>query len=142
MERKVHAMNERKEVLTINVEITGVCEVKGNTGEALMIHFGGSANCELFQGMILPGGVDTQKEWYGTPRTLSARYILEGTDVTGNFCHIFIENNGVSEGDQGFASTVPKILTDSKALAFLETAKLTGTITPAPQGVTIHIFQV
>jgi hypothetical protein len=134
-------MKESREVLTIQVEITGATEVKGKTGEALMIYFGGSVDCELFKGRILPGGVDTQKEWYGEARTLSARYTLEGADCSGKPCHIFIENNGVSEGDKGITKTVPRIITDSDALAFLETAKLTGTISPAEKGVTIHIFQ-
>lgn len=134
-------MNDKKEVLTIDVEITGASEVKGKTGEAVMIHFSGSADCELFKGRILPGGVDTQKEWYGNPRSLSARYMLEGTDKAGNPCHIFVENNGMTEVEKGIMGTIPKILTDSEELAFLETANLIGTITPASNGVTIHIFQ-
>ncbi len=133
-------MKDKKEVLTINVKTTSADKVKGKTGEASMIHFGGSANCELFKGKILPGGVDTQKEWYGNPRTLSARYILEGTDCAGKTCRIFIENRAEVEGEKGVTHTLPKILTDSEELEFLETAKLTGVITPAVDGIIIHIF--
>lgn len=128
-----------KEVLTISVDITGFSGVQGNTGEALMIFFGGEANSEVFRGKILPGGIDTQKQWKGETRTLSARYVLEGTDCEGNSCKMFIENNGIID-EKGEMRTVPRILTDSKALAYLETAELSGTISPKENGVIIHIW--
>lgn len=134
-------MNLGKEVLTFEVEITGVDEVKGSQGEAVMIHFIGSSDCAMFHGKILPGGVDTQKQMNGELRTLSARYILEGTDCEGQSCKIFIENNATIGKDGQIEDTVPRILTDSKALSFLETANLRGTISPAPKGVTIHIME-
>ena len=83
------------EVLTINVRITAINEVKGNAGTARMILFDGDAASEYFTGTILPGGVDTQKDKPGEGTLLSARYILEGTDYKGESCRIFIENNGV-----------------------------------------------
>lgn len=132
-------MEGMREVLTFDVEITGAEEVKGANGEAVMIAFGGYADCEHFHGKILPGGIDTQTEWPGMTRSLSARYILEGVDREGQSCRIFVENNGVvREGED--LRTTPRILTDSRALAFLEQEELTGTITPAEKGVTIHIF--
>lgn len=134
-------MDERKEILTIEVVIDACEEVKGKTGEAAMILFSGSVDCEAFKGKILPGGVDTQKEWNGENRSLSARYILEGMDYTGNPCRIFIENNGVVDPKKGLEYTIPRILTDSDALAYLEKEELIGTITPSEQGITIHIFQ-
>ena len=134
-------MDERKEILTIEVVIDACEEVKGKTGEAAMILFSGSVDCEAFKGKILPGGVDTQKEWNGENRSLSARYILEGMDYTGNPCRIFIENNGVMDPQKGLEYTIPRILTDSDALAYLEKEELIGTITPSEQGITIHIFQ-
>jgi len=128
-----------KEVLTISVRITGADQVKGKKAEALMLHFDGRADCENFKGIILPGGVDTQKEIYGQGRNLSARYVLEGKDYTGKDCKIFIENNGEVKAD-GSVETKPIIFTDSDALSFLEAADLKGTITPADGGVTIHIW--
>ena len=129
-----------KELLTIEVEITGADEVKGTHGEAVMLHFTGNCDCELFHGKVLPGGVDTQKEFEGEARTLSARYILEGIDAEGKPCKIFIENNATLNGREA-EYTTPRILTDSRALAFLEVTELRGTITPAPKGVTIHICE-
>ena len=128
-----------KLVLEIEVDIDQTYNVKGSNGSATMILFHGKANCDNFKGEILPGGVDTQKEIGGNARTLSARYCLEGTDSTGTFCHMFIENNGTMSG--GAMKTTPIILTDSYALKFLETAKLSGTIGARAGGVLISIYQ-
>lgn len=132
-------MKEKEEILTFEIDITGVEEVKGKTGEAAMVTFTGNADCNLFKGIVLPGGVDIQKKCYGSFNTLSARYILEGTDKTGKECRIFVENNGTFD-ENGVKTTVPKIFTDSEALSFLETADLIGTLAPRHNGVTIHIF--
>ncbi len=127
-----------REVLTIDVRLTGFHEVKGGTGEACMITFDGTASGPFFNGRILPGGVDTQKEFYGEPRSLSARYILEGTDDKGEKCAVFVENNGAM-GEDGIR-TVPRILTDSASLRWLETAQLSGTVEDGEPGhVTIRI---
>ncbi len=128
-----------KEELTVNVRITGVNEVKGQAGTARMILFDGDVDCDNFKGIILPGGVDTQKEIPGESFKLSARYILEGRDFEGKDCHIFIENNG-EIGADGNLCTVPKIITDSKALSYLENKELFGTIDNIEGGVRIHVF--
>ena len=128
-----------KLVLEIEVAIDGSIDVKGSTGQATMIKFHGQCNCENFKGEILPGGIDCQKQLGNNARTLSARYVLEGTDNTGTFCKIFIENNGTMEG--GEMKTKPIILTDSFALKWLETADLYGTIGMRAGGVLISIYQ-
>lgn len=133
------ASGATKEVLTITIDITGSSKVKGITGEAEMLSFTGTADCELFHGKTISEGVDTQMELQGSVRTLSARYVLKGLDYTGKECCIFIENNGTIEN--GVITTIPKIITDSEALAFLEKANLKGTATFDPQ-LTIHIIQV
>ncbi|WP_408071803.1 DUF3237 family protein [Butyrivibrio sp. JL13D10] len=128
-----------KEVLTIDVKITAINEVKGKAGTARMILFDGDASSEYFKGTILPGGVDTQKEKPEEGVLLSARYILDGTDYKGNACRIFIENNGSFKGEID-SITKPMVITDSKALEFLETAPLYGSIEGIEGGVKIHIF--
>ncbi len=130
-----------KEILTINVNLTDIYEVKGKTAEAVMINFGGDAKSEFFEGVILPGGVDAQKEFYPERRTLSARYILEGKDMEGEKCRIFIENNGTADENKFVHETTPRIVTDSKALSWMETATLKGTLEPKEGGVIIHIFK-
>lgn len=130
---------KNKEVLTIDVSIKEVMGVKGNLSEAVMILFGGKCDSDLFQGVICSGGVDTQKQVYGDNRELSARYLLEGEDFEGTPCKLFIENNGTFDED-GSIITKPRIITDSKALAFLENASLFGSIESIEGGVRIHIF--
>lgn len=128
-----------KELLTINIDITGAQSVQGHTGIANMILFSGDCDCDLFKGKILPGGVDTQSAWKDHPYMLSARYIMEGIDCDNKPCRMFIENNGFpKEGE--ITTTTPKILTDSDALSYLENTTLSGTITPKENGVVIHIF--
>lgn len=48
--------------------------------------------------------------------------MLVGRDCSGDSCHIFIENNA----KQGASYSLPKIYTDSKVLAFLNSSELIG----------------
>lgn len=126
--------------MTIRIEILSVSEVKGATGEILMIQFCGVTDGPLFRGRVAPSGTDTQIQYYGNIRTLSARYILEGTDAKGEPCKIFIENNAVISGKPGPLQTTPKIITDSSELAWLETAQLGGEVEETPEGLMVHIY--
>ncbi|MCF0115944.1 MAG: DUF3237 family protein [Erysipelotrichaceae bacterium] len=133
-----------KEVLTIRVEVTDNFKVEGEVGSVNMCLFGGTVDCDNFKGVILPSGVDTQKDFKDSPHfTLSARYMLEGKDKEGQDCRIFIENNVAFEKGkpEGMSYTTPKVVTNSKALSYLETANLKGTIEPWEKGVIIHILE-
>ena len=132
----------KEEILSIDVTITGMEEVKGKTREALMILFSGNAAGPYFSGKILPGAVDTQQQEAGAVRTLSARYILEGTDSAGQSCRIFIENTGVIGENESSFKTIPVIATNSKTLAWMETAKLEGEVIPLESGVKVLIYSV
>ncbi len=125
-----------KPVLTIDVELDEIYEVNGTAGKASMLLFHGECDCENFKGRILPRAVDTQKEPAGEPRLLSARYILEGKDSSGDNCRIFIENNSVPNSEY----TSPVIYTDSSNLKWLESANLYGSITSKEGGVIIKIY--
>jgi hypothetical protein len=130
-----------QEVLRIQIKLDAFYEVKSEKGTALMILFHGDADCENFHGKVLPGGVDTQVEYPGEKRLLSARYILEGVDREGCPCRIFIKNEGriLAEGEP--ILTKPQIITDSQALKELETADLQGQVCPDAQGVLIKIYR-
>ena len=121
-----------QEVLTIQVAITGTTQVQGARGNGNMVAFTGRVDCPLFQGVILPGGIDTQTmvKWH---LTLSARYILEGTDSTGRQGRIFIENNGESDDPATPMITHPRIFTDCLSLQWLEEASLYGPSSPCPK---------
>ena len=133
-------MTVMKEIMTINVIIDGEQTVKGKKGESCMILFHGTADGPYFKGTILPSAVDTQKEFYGSPRTLSARYTFKGTDFEGNSCMLFVENNAEAQKARQL-TTRPIIFTDSKALQWIEDAELVGTLVGSPKGVTITISQ-
>lgn len=128
-------------VLAIDIFIDGAMEVKGKKGEACMISFHGNAQSPYFKGIVIPGGVDTQKEVYGEKRMLSARYVLNGTDDKGKACKIFIENNGTADWVDGAMHTVPVIYTDSESLSWLECTPLKGTVTPQEGGVKIQFYK-
>ena len=134
-----------KLILEIHVKIDGerVSSMKTPHGEAMMIPFGGTAEGEIFRGIVCPGGVDTQRVDLAGVRSMSARYMLDGVDCTGAACRIFVENNGWFERMEMPFRTVPTFLTDSAALApYLHRNKFRGEGHPAPDGVCIRFFEV
>ena len=123
-------------ILTIRVSLEPSFKVRGSREQIVMIPFTGEAEGPLFRGRILPHGVDTQRLDLDGKGTLSARYMLEGTDAMGNACRIFIENQG-NEQD-GF---IPMIVTDSPLLKAWETADLYSLLEGAPGGVIVRIYR-
>lgn len=123
-----------KVLFQIDVQITGADEVKGNTRNVSMLYFSGEVVGEYFNGSVIGRGVDTQKTPHGGEMAMSARYMLDGTDIAGEKCRIFIENNGTFS--KGFT---PVITTDSKALAFLESTELSAKVDGNEHGVMITI---
>lgn len=112
--------------LLVHVIVDGCDEVKGSLSTARMIRFHGRAESDFFSGEILPGGVDTQREYKDKPFALSARYMLRGKDKDGRDCLLFIENNGTDT--DGVVTTSPLLVSDSPSLAWLETARTSGSI--------------
>ena len=123
-----------KLIVTINVTTYEAQTLESENSKVVMIPFSCKAEGEYFNGKTVANGVDTQittdKGFF-----LSARYMLEGTDRSGEKCRLFIENNGTS-----LDSCVPKIYTDSKDLAFLEAAKLTAAVECVENGVIVRIY--
>jgi hypothetical protein len=136
---------EFEEVLTVHVKIEKTIEMKSDkVDDVLMIMFNGSVDGKYFNGEVLPGGIDTQVIGkFGDRHTLSARYMLEGKDYTGESCKIFIENNGNSNEKAKDApfKTYPKIITNSKALEFLNYDLLVGEGIGTESGVDIKIYR-
>lgn len=120
--------------LILKIEIHGSVEVKAGDRLVNMVMFGGRCTGGLFEGEILPCGVDVQKIT-SSGGTLSARYALEGVDYTGECCRMFIENDAVL----GMPFTEPKIITDSAALGWMNDAALCGRIINGGDGLTIEI---
>ena len=138
---------EKKLVLTVHVTIdrTQVTSFDGPAGSVVMIPFGGTVEGEIFNGVVRPGGVDTQVVNMSGVRHMSARYCLEGIDNTGEPCIIYVDNHGYfTDGDTPHPfKTVPELLTNSKALApYLHRKAFVGEGSAAPEGVTIRIFEL
>lgn len=131
------SLKYNKEIFTFSIDIKPENKVTGTAGWASMIHFGASSDCENFKGTIVADSVDTRLQFNGQLETLSARYILSGTDGNGNPCKIYVENNGISEN--GVMVTEPIIITDSPDYAWVESAPLHGTTSWSP-GLTIHMW--
>lgn len=134
-----------EELFTVHVDIENTFELQNSEEHSVvMITFSGSVTGKYFEGIVLSGGVDTQiigKN--GEPHTLSARYMLQGTDNTGHSCKIYIENNGNIDKNLKTAlfRTSPKMITDSKALSFLNRETLVGEGYPTESGVDIKIYR-
>ena len=104
-----------------------------------MISFTGTCNGEYFCGNVLSGGIDTQKLDRNGNGTLSARYMLEGTDFDNRQCHIFVENNAVIQNGI-IGRTTPEIITDSSVLNRLLQKKTYGILYSNEAGLFVSIF--
>ena len=123
-----------EKLFEIDVTINGSQSVRGSTRDICMIFFSGEASGKYFSGKVIGTGTDTQNIMGDGSVFLSARYMLEGTDIDGKSCRIFKENNGSHE--KGF---LPKIVTDSKALSVFEEMPLRAEITGTEKGVIVSV---
>lgn len=121
-------------IVTINVTTYEAQMLEGRNSRVVMIPFSCEAVGKYFTGKSVADGVDTQITTADS-FSLSARYMLEGTDRYGKPCRLFIENNGTS-----LNNCVPKLYTDSDELAFLETANLTADVECVENGVVVRIY--
>lgn len=128
----------QEEILKIYVKIEDDVQVNGTTANIKMIWFTGYAKSKYFEGNILPGGVDLQSCKQGERVHLSARYVMEGKDAEGNECRIYVENNGYTD-ENGEIRTIPTVITDSKVLSWMETAKMEGSVSSENDMVVIRI---
>lgn len=128
----------------VEIDPQQISQLKSPAGEVIMIPFSGTVKGEIFNGRVLPGGVDTQTIDINGVRHMSARYMLEGNDKDGEPCKIYIDNNGwfPSEMTMPF-KTIPTFFTDSKALAsYLHSTKFRTEGHPRQGGVTIKVFEM
>ena len=121
-------------IVEINVIIKEETAVAYKDKKINMLTFVGQAKGPYFQGEIEIIGTDTQFI-YDKKFVLSARYMLSGYDFKGQACKIFVQNEGTPE------KLRPKLLTDSKALEFLNDAELTSSVEGTEKGVLVKIFQ-
>jgi hypothetical protein len=130
--------------VTVEIDPAQISQLKGPAGEVIMIPFTGTVKGEIFNGRVLPGGVDTQTVDQNGVRHMSARYMLEGVDKTGKPCKIYIDNNGWFTGEMAMPfKTIPTFSTDSEALApYLHCNKFRTEGHPGQGGVIIKVFEI
>lgn len=128
-----------KEILDISVFIQDINEVKTQGKVIKMLMFSGTCTGTMFEGEIMPGGVDIQIVDDDGNGTVCARYMLKGFDCQSNPCKIYIENIGTI--DSGEMSTIPHIYTDSEALKWMETASLTAAFSMIDQVFHVKIYK-
>ncbi len=111
---------EQEPVIIIHVEIdrSNCPEMTMPDGKVKIIPFAGTADSELFKGRIMSGAADVQVTNPAGVRHMCAQYMIEGKDITGKDCHIFVENHGYFERDHRPSpfETWPTLRTDSPTL--------------------------
>ncbi len=122
-------------LMEIRVRCMEPVSVEGKEKKIVMIPFTGEASGPYFSGKTAGTGVDTQRICPEGNAALSARYMLEGKDSSGNACRVFIENEGSRE--TGFR---PEIVTDSPVLAEFEGVPKTAEIEGIEGGVMVRIY--
>lgn len=124
----------KREVLTVNVRLTGSEILRKGLINRVALPFTGTANSPYFKGKILPGASDVQDRIGRKPVKFRANYTLEGKDYTDVPCKIHILNtNSGSEWK-------PQVSTDSKALAFLNGADCTAYLQGRASGPVVRIY--
>jgi len=113
-------------------------------GSIVMIPFTGEIKSEIFNGTLLPGGVDTQVIDVNGIKHMSARYMAEGTDYTGTSCKLYIENKAYFHVDAPKPfKTIPTFYTDSEVLApYLHCNKFRGEGLRDESGLVIKYFEI
>ncbi|ORX59959.1 hypothetical protein BCR36DRAFT_579411 [Piromyces finnis] len=133
--------NYNKELFTFDISVggDGFESVPGaDQALGMFIGFSCSSNTKTFKGKGLDNFVDTRMQFKNQAQTLSARYIIEGTDDDGRKCKVYIENNGI---DVNGINTEPFIVTDNPKWAWIERAPLHGDSTMT-NGFQIHLYTV
>jgi hypothetical protein len=124
-------------IMTVHVVLSkNIYGLKGKEVDICMLPFTGTAEGPYFNGVVLGEGVDTQTIYHSGHVLFSARYMLEGTDIAGNKCRIYIQNNGES-----LEKLVPTIVTDSESLQFLTECELSSVVSPNEVGVEVNVYK-
>ena len=129
----------------VELEPGKVVELTGPNCKVKMLPFVGTVKGEIFNGVVAPGGVDTQVTNAVGVRNMSARYMLLGKDSAGKDCRIYVDNEGwFTNGEQPKPfPAVPTFLTDSEALApYLHQHKFRAEGHPGEKGPTIRFYEI
>ena len=132
----------KEEIFSFRIIVTNVV-VTDDSGSILSqdVHFTGYCESDLFTGAIIQG-VDHQKYLKNNNQNetascieMRAEYTFSGVDADGNPCK-FNVCNIKRDGEWR-----PTIKTDSKALSWINDAKLYAIVEPGTKGPTIRIYK-
>ncbi len=124
----------RRNILTVDVTLTGHHLEKKGAYSTLTLPFTGKAISPWFQGEIQPGAADVQKRYLWKTVHFCADYIIKGADYTGAPCTVHIVNEDTGSGWK------PTVTTDSEALSFLNGADCTAILENRKQGPIVRIY--
>ena len=127
-------MQGRRNVLTIDVQVTGCSRKRKGLSSITTLPFTGSASGEWFHGEIQPGAADVQQRYLGKIVRFCADYVLKGEDYAGVKCQIHIVNTNTGRGWK------PTVTTDSEVLSFLNDADCIAILENRRQGPVVRIY--
>ena len=127
-------LQDRREILTIHVSLTGKQEAEEGELSVLTLPFEGFARGEYFRGIIEPGAADVQRRRGEEIVRFCADYRITGEDYAGHKCTIHVIN--VNEG----SGWKPQVTTDSEALSFLNGDQCSAVLEYRSIGPVVHIF--
>jgi len=115
-----------KQLFSVEINEEVVETVEGSTVTVDMKYFTGDVSGEYFNGSVLNESSNVVKTYKDGKTTNRAIFILNGTDDTGAACKLFIQDEGVKNGDTFVTS--PIIITDSSSLRWMEKADIQGRV--------------
>lgn len=124
----------KREVLTVDVHLTGRQMLEKGWGNTVSLSFEGICDGPYFKGTILPGAADVQRRNGLKAVEFTADYQLAGKDYTGANCKVHVVNR--YDGKRW----VPRVTTDSAALEFLNHAKCEAFLEQRKQGPVVRIY--
>lgn len=124
----------RRNILSVDVQLTGHKLEKKGFYSTLTLPFTGTASGDWFCGEIQPGAADVQKRYLWKTVRFCADYIIKGTDYTGVLCQVHVVNEDTGSGWK------PTVTTDSEALSFLNGADCRAVLENRKKGPVVRIF--
>ena len=134
MDAVLQFLQGRRNILTVDVQLTGRKFERKGCLNTLTLPFTGSASGNWFQGQIQPGAADVQQRNLWKTVRFCADYMIEGRDYTGAECKVHVVNENTGNGWK------PTVTTDSKALSFLNGADCTAILENRKQGPVVRIY--
>lgn len=125
----------KKEILTVDVRLTGAKLERKGLNSTLTLPFEGFARGSCFQGVVQSGAADVQKRRGLKPVAFCADYSMKGVDHSGQACTLRVINR-TNDGKRW----VPEIRTDSQALQHLNDAACEAILENRKTGPIVHIF--